>query len=297
MKVYKLGGASIRDKDRIKQMAAITRNTSGGKTLIVISAMGKTTNALEKVAEAFYDKRREEAIAIFNTIKEQHLTIARELLDNGYPQTVEHLSGFFTEIEWLLHDNPVQEYDYYYDQVVCIGEMLSSAIISAYFNQEGIMNKWVDVRDVLRTNDTFREAVIDWDISLQRTADILRPLFNETEIIITQGFIGSTDENESTTLGREGSDYTAAVFANMLGAESITLWKDVAGVMSADPREFPEAVLLKELTYQEMTEIAYNGAKIIHPKTIKPLQDKNIPMYVKCFLDHNLPGTIIKNKY
>jgi aspartate kinase len=168
--------------------------------------------------------------------------------------------------------------------------------MSASFNESGIQNTWTDVRDILRTDDTFRDAVIDWSYSENKVKEIIIPAFQSTNIIVTQGFIGSTDQNESTTLGREGSDYTAAVFANLLDAESLTIWKDVEGVMNADPRLFPDAVFIRQLNYDEVIEMAYYGAQVIHPKTIKPLQNKKIPLYVKCFLDQHLPGTIINDK-
>ena len=198
-------------------------------------------------------------------------------------ETEQQLGNFFTEVEWLLHDKPVRDYDYYYDQVVCAGELLSTAIISAYLNEEGISNQWVDVRDIIRTDDNFRDANIDWKFTTEKVNSEILPLFKDSKIIITQGFIGSTDENESTTLGREGSDYSAAVFANMLNAESQTIWKDVEGVMNADPKKFPDAQLISELNYDEVIEMAYYGAQVIHPKTIKPLQNKGIPLYREMF--------------
>lgn len=295
MNVYKFGGASVSTIERIQQTAGILRAHKEEKILVVISAMGKTTNALEKVAEAFYNKQREEALQLFEAIKEQHIAVAKELLRDYYNEAYDRLFSFFTEIEWLLHDKPVQSYDYYYDQIVCIGELFSTAIMSAYFKEAGIINTWIDVRDILRTDDTFRAANIEWNFSQQRVNEAVKPLFHTTNIVVTQGFIAATDENESTTLGREGSDYTGAVFANMLDADSLTVWKDVPGIMSADPAKDPNATVFEALTYQQMTEISHNGAKVIHPKTIKPLQDKNIPMYVKCFLDYKLPGTVVRN--
>jgi aspartate kinase len=208
----------------------------------------------------------------------------------------EQLKDFFTEAEWLLHDKPQREYDYYYDQVVSIGELLSTAIISFYLNEIGVKNKWFDVRDVIRTDDNFRDANIDWEFTCSKVSDSIAPLFSDYNIVLSQGFIGATDENESTTLGREGSDYTAAVFANMLNAESQTIWKDVESVMNADPKQFPDALPISELDYNEVIEMAYYGAQVIHPKTIKPLQNKNIPLYVKCFLNPSLSGTVIHNK-
>ena len=199
-------------------------------------------------------------------------------------------------MEWLLHDKPVKDYNYYYDQIVCSGELLSSTLISYFFNEKKILNQWIDVRDLLRTDDTFRDAKVDWNISKKNVAEKLLPLFAENNFVVTQGFIGSTDENESTTLGREGSDYTAAIFADLLNAESVTIWKDVNGVMNADPKDFNDAVTIEELSYKEVIEMAYYGAQVIHPKTIKPLQNKNIPLYVKSFIDLRLPGTVITQK-
>ncbi|MFT3823394.1 MAG: aspartate kinase [Chitinophagaceae bacterium] len=296
MKVFKFGGASANSAERIKNVAAIIRGYKDEQLLIVISAMGKTTNALEKVAEAFFNDHKEEALKLFEIVKQNHLTTAKYLLVTEYNKTQQQLVDFFTEVEWLLHDKPVRDYDYYYDQIVCVGELLSTAIISAFLREEGIDNSWIDVRDIFRTDDNFRDATIDWNFTLQRVQDDVLPLFDEKSIVITQGFIGSTDENESTTLGREGSDYTAAVFANMLPADSLTIWKDVEGVMNADPKQFPEAQLIAELNYDEVIEMAYYGAQVIHPKTIKPLQNKSIPLYVKCFLDKELPGTVIHNR-
>jgi aspartate kinase len=229
-------------------------------------------------------------------VKQQHLTTAKYLTVRNYLALENQLKDFFTEVEWLLHDKPVRDYDYYYDQVVCIGELLSTAIVSSYLNEEGITNEWQDVRDIFRTDDNFRDAAIDWNFTAGRVIELSNSVFNRCNIIVTQGFIGATDENESTTLGREGSDYTAAVFANLLSAKNLTIWKDVEGVMNADPKQFPNTQLISELNYDEVIEMAYYGAQVIHPKTIKPLQNKSIPLHVKCFLNTTLPGTIIHNK-
>lgn len=296
MKVFKFGGASVNSIERIKSLAAILKPYNNEKILIVISAMGKTTNALEKVVDAFYNGKNEEALQLFEQVKTQHLTTAKYLLVTHYLACEEQLKNFFTEAEWLLHDKPVRGYDYYYDQVVCIGEMLSTTIISYYLNEVNIINKWFDVRDIIRTDDNFRDANINWEFTESRVNRSIVPSFDNTNIILTQGFIGATDENESTTLGREGSDFSAAIFANMLNAESLSIWKDVESVMNADPKKFPDAQAIAELNYHEVIEMAYYGAMVIHPKTIKPLQNKNIPLYVKCFLDPSLPGTVIHNK-
>ena len=292
MKVFKFGGASINSVERIGNVAKIIEEYKGEKLLIIISAMGKMTNTLEKVAAAFYAGDKTAALTLFQQVKDEHTALSETLTH----QQVHGLTDIFTEVEWLLHDKAVRDYDYYYDQIVCCGELLSTAIISTYLNTAGIKNQWIDVRDILRTDDNFRDANIDWDYSQQKVQEIVVPLFAATNIIITQGFIGATDENESTTLGREGSDYTAAIFANMLDAESQTIWKDVEGVMNADPKQFADAQFISELSYAEVIEMAYYGAQVIHPKTIKPLQNKNIPLHVRCFLKPALAGTIISNK-
>jgi len=294
MKVFKFGGASVSNIDRIKGLKNIVQQYSGDQLVIIISAMGETTNGLEKVAEAFFAGRKEDALQLFNIVKQQHLTTAKYLLIEQYHDCYQQLNDFFTEVEWLLHDKPLRTYDYYYDQIVCIGELLSTCIISYFLTEEGIQNNWLDVRDLLRTDNNFRDASINWEYSIAKVKEAIPPI-NGT-VTIVQGFIGSTDDNESTTLGREGSDYTAAVFANMLDAESLTIWKDVEGILSADPKLFPEASLINELSYSEVIEMAYYGAKVIHPKTIKPLQNKHIPLLVKSFIDSTLPGTRIHKK-
>lgn len=296
MKVFKFGGASINTVERIQNAGNILRSFKGEKILVIISAMGKTTNALEKVADAFFEGRKEDALQLFEQVKESHLNMLKYLVTINWQEAEKRLKDFFTEIEWLLHDKPVREYDYYYDQIVCCGELLSTSLVSSYLNEAGIKNKWVDVRDIVRTDDNFRDAAVDWNYTTQKVKTNIEPLFTEFDITITQGFIGATDENESTTLGREGSDFSAAIFANILDAESQTIWKDVEGVMSADPKEFPEARVMEELSYREVVEMAYYGAQVIHPKTIKPLENKNIPLHVRCFLNPELKGTIISNK-
>ncbi|MCW3088424.1 MAG: aspartate kinase [Sediminibacterium sp.] len=314
MKIFKFGGASVNSVERIHNLGAIVKKYEQDPLVIIISAMGKTTNGLEKVVEAFYAGRQDEALALFDTVKQHHINTSKYLLVTRFNECLAQLTDFFTEIEWLLHDKPVREFDYYYDQVVCVGELLSTCIISHYLNEAGIANKWLDVRDLVRTDNNFRDAGIDWEVTSDRIRKAIVERPNPADpsanlsspnsqlsspnftIFITQGFIGATDENESTTLGREGSDYTAAIFANILDAESLSIWKDVEGVMNADPKLFPEAQLITELSFTEVIEMAYYGAQVIHPKTIKPLQNKKIPLYVKCFLDPSLAGTVIHEK-
>ena len=295
MKVYKFGGASSNSIDRIRNIAKILK-VGNEKILVVLSAMGKTTNALEKVSESFFEGKNVEALHQFKQIKQDHLTTLKSLVTIHREDAISELEYFFTEVEWLLHDTAVKEYSYYYDQIVCAGELMSTCIISWYLREAGIYNELVDVRDIFRTDDNFQDAALDLEYSKEKTRTNIIPLFEKTNIVITQGFIGATDENESTTLGREGSDYSAAVFANLLDADSLTIWKDVQGVMNADPKEFEDAIYLPELSYAEVIEMAYYGAQVIHPKTIKPLENKCIPLHVKCFLDPEAQGTIISNK-
>lgn len=293
MKVYKFGGASINSIDRIKNTANIIAANKSDKLLIVISAMGKTTNALEKVVEAFWENRQDDALRLFEQIKESHLNSLKFLISVHWQAAENKLKDFFTEIEWMLHDKPVRTFDYYYDQVVCCGELLSSSLVSLYLEEQHVRVKWMDVRDIIRTDDNFRDAAIDWEYTEGKVLQEVKPLFDEYDVVITQGFIGSTDENESTTLGREGSDYSAAIFANLLPAESVTIWKDVDAVMNADPKAYKDVTIIPALSFSEVIEMAYYGAQVIHPKTIKPLQNKNIPLYVKSFIDPSLPGTTI----
>lgn len=294
MKVFKFGGASVSSIERINIVAEILKYYTDQNLVVIVSAMGKTTNALEKVTEAFYSGRTDEALSLFAVVKQTHLTTAKYLLVTTYNKTLTILTDFFTEAEWLLHDKPVQNFDYYYDQIVCIGELLSTCIVSAFLNEKGIANEWLDVRDILRTDNNFREGTVNWKITKENLDK--KGIDSNAGIYVTQGFIGSTDQNESTTLGREGSDYTAAIFANLLQAEGLTIWKDVEGVMSADPKEFANATLLEQLSFEEVIEMAFYGAQVIHPKTIKPLQNSKIPLHVKSFLNPSLPGTTISDK-
>ncbi len=296
MKVFKFGGASINTEERIAHTAGILKDHCGEKILVIISAMGKTTNALEKVVDAFFEGHNTVALQLFEEVKQAHLNTLKPLVKINRHAAENQLKDFFTEVEWLLHDKPVRGYDYYYDQVVCSGELMSSSIVSMYLNESGVKNKWVDVRDIIRTDDNFRDASVDWNFTKEKIRTDIEPLFDEYDLVITQGFIGATDENESTTLGREGSDFSASIFANSLNAESQTIWKDVEGVMNADPKIFADAQVIPALSYREVVEMAYYGAQVIHPKTIKPLENKNIPLLVRCFLDPRLPGTVISNK-
>ncbi|ASZ13584.1 aspartate kinase [Chitinophaga pendula] len=293
MKVFKFGGASLESIERIRQVVGILQSFPDEKILIVISAMGKTTNELEKVAQNYFMRKREIAAQLLYNIEQQHIQVAEGLLGTKDHPLYTQLQQFFTEAEWTLGEKPIRNFDYYYDQLVSLGELLSTAIVSAYFNMAGLPNVWLDVRDIFRTDDNFRDGNIDWEVTGRQVNEKVFPIFNTMNLVITQGFIGSTDQNESVTLGREGSDYSAAVFANLLNAESQTIWKDVEGLKNADPKLFPNTINIPEISFSEVIEMAYYGAQVIHPKTIKPLQNKQIPLYVKCFLNKDLPGTVI----
>lgn len=296
MKIFKFGGASINSIDRFKNTGNIIKSFEGEKILIVVSAMGKTTNALESIVSAFFEGNKEDALLLFQQLKNNHLEYLKYLTVTNWKHAENELNNFFTEMEWLLHDKPVRSFDYYYDQIVSCGELLSSSILASYLMDEKQNSIWVDVRDIVRTDNNYRSANIDWQITQKRIMESVMPLFDNHNIIITQGFIGCTDENENTTLGREGSDYSAAVFANILNADSVTIWKDVDAVMSADPKKFPNATAIHTLSYNEVIEMAYYGAQVIHPKTIKPLQNKKIPLLVKSFLNPDAIGTIINHE-
>lgn len=291
MKVFKFGGASLESVEHIHHVAGILRDYRAEPLLVVVSAMGNTTNELEKVVEYYYRRLRETAAKSLDTLFEKHLQLARQLLKDE--TAFEPLRHLYHEMEWQLGEKPYQPYDYYYDQLVSRGELFSSIIISAFFNQEGLSNQWLDARSVIRTDDTYRDGRIQWDITQQQMNEKVKPLFEKSKLIITQGFIGGMEDGVTVTLGREGSDYTAAIFANMLDAENLSIWKDVDGLKNADPKFFKDTINIDEINYTEVIEMAYYGAHVIHPKTIKPLQNKNIPLYVKCFLNKTLPGTII----
>jgi aspartate kinase len=291
MRVFKFGGASVKDAAGIKNVADIIRRFGEDKTLVVVSATGKTTNALEEVVQAYFNQTGE-ASKVFEVVKENHLKICRDLFGEGAHPVYDQLQNLFVELQWQLEEERMDAYNYVYDQIVSVGELLSSVILSHYLNFAGVKNEWLDVRDVLKTDDTYREAAVDWDLTTQKVHEKLVPILQQNTVV-TQGFLGCTSENCTTTLGREGSDYTAAIFANILDAENQTIWKDVPGVMSGDPRKFQDAVFMDELTYLEAVEMTYYGASVIHPKTIKPIQNKNIPLLVKSFINPEGKGTTV----
>jgi aspartate kinase len=296
IQVFKFGGASIENADRIKQMAAIVQNNLQHKLVLVVSAMGKTTNALEQVAQAYCKGDLQAAKQLFEFQEINHNALAQDLMPAAEAQQcIDALKNIYAEADWILHDKPVRSADYYYDQLVCLGEMMSTTVVAHYLKHLGMDIVWQDVRDIIRTDNNWREGQVDWGVTQQQISQNFVPLLEQHQVVITQGFVGSTDENESTTLGREGSDYTGAIFANCLDALNLSIWKDVKGLLSGDPKIFKQVREIPEISYLEVIEMAYYGAQVIHPKTIKPLQNKHIPLHVRCFLDEQLKGTSIIN--
>ncbi|MEM7101769.1 MAG: aspartate kinase [Bacteroidota bacterium] len=294
MKVFKFGGASVKDAASVKNVGQILKTYKGQPIVIVVSAMGKMTNAFEKVVEAYYHKTGE-AESLFEKIKSDHFAIMHELFDRNH-EVFADVNDTLTEVHWILEDMPEESFDYLYDQIVSIGEFVSSKILAAWLNQLGLPATWLDVRDVILTDNTYREARVDWNVT-ESKMQALVPQMIKSGFVVTQGFIGGTSENFTTTLGREGSDYTAAIFSTCLSAESMSVWKDVPGILTADPRLFKNVVKIDRLSYREAIEMTYYGAKVIHPKTIKPLQNKNIPLHVKSFENPDGEGTLISDQF
>ncbi len=293
-KVYKFGGASVKDAEAIKNVAKILSNVKDESLVIVVSAIGKTTNAMEKVVNA-YAKQKGDALSALNEVKNTHFEIIRDLFGEKH-EIYELVNDIFVAVDWIIEEEPEDPYDYIYDQIVGIGELVSSRILCAYLNECNLSSQWLDARDVIRTDNLYREAWVQWDETIDNAKTVVNPMLEKGGFVVTQGFIGSSSENFTTTLGREGSDYTAAIFSYCLDAESMTIWKDVPGVLTADPRLFENVIKLDGLSYKEAIEMTYYGAKVIHPKTIKPLQNKNIPLYVKSFIDPQGSGTYISDE-
>lgn len=289
MRVFKFGGASLKDAAGVRNVANILQRYQNEQLVIIVSAMGKTTNALEDVINA-HAKQTGQAQELYDLVKKRHYDMMAELFEPN-DEAFAAVNDVFVEGEWVLEENPADDYDYMYDQIVCVGELVSSKIVAAYLNKIGLKTHWLDARDVVATDNTYREGWVIWDKTKAAAQKIVPPMLAEGGFVLTQGFIGSTSENFTTTLGREGSDYSAAIFSHCLDAESMTIWKDVPGVLNADPRLFDNVVKLDRLSYKEAIEMTYYGASVIHPKTIKPIQNKSIPLYVKSFLDPTAPGT------
>ena len=285
-KVFKFGGASIKDAENIINVGNILNSYSNDKLVIVFSAMGKVTNMLEVVVESYVQKNADPFIAL-QTVKDFHTNILNQLFDEKHA-IFDEINNLFVEIEWVLEDEPNQNYAYDYDQIVSIGEFLSSKIMSAYLHQIGFENSLLDARDLIKTDNTYRNAKVDWET----TTTCIKNQIKEKHCI-TQGFLGCTSENFTTTLGREGSDFSAAILAFSLEAKEVVIWKDVPGMMNADPKHFEHSQLLEKISFDEAIELAYYGAKVIHPKTIQPLKKKQIPLFIKSFLNPKSKGSQI----
>ena len=285
MKIFKFGGASVKDADSVKNVANIIATEADNDTLVVISAMGKMTNAFEEVVDAYYNKS-ENLPEKLDFIANYHKEIINTLFDKEN-EIYEIVDILFGELGWFLARNSSKRYNYVYDQIICFGELLSTRIVSAYLAKIGTENVWFDARNHIKTDSSYRDAKVDWEL----TQEIIATKVDTSTINITQGFIAANDTENTTTLGREGSDYTAGIFAYCLNAESVTIWKDVEGVLNADPRVFDETTLLEQISYEEAIEMAFYGASVIHPKTIQPLQRKEIPLFVRSFVNPDQPGT------
>ena len=296
LKVFKFGGASVKNAEAVKNAAAIVKRYQSDKLIVVVSAMDKTTNKLELLAEAYFN-RKDTLQEIYDDLKKFHFDILNSLFTDKSNKVFAELENDFVELMWAIEDDPRSTFSHHYDQIVSMGEIFSSRIVSAYFNESGNACQWLDARGIIQTDNTYNEGNVDFELTQQLAETNLLPLLKQHNIILTQGFIGGTSENFTTTLGREGSDYTAAILAYSTNAESVTIWKDVPGVLNADPKWFSDTKKIDELTYQDAIELAYYGATVIHPKTIKPLQNKNIPLYVKSFVKPEAEGTIIKDSH
>ncbi|XCF06940.1 aspartate kinase [Tamlana crocina] len=289
MQVFKFGGASVKDANGVKNLVKVLKLVGYKNTLVVVSAMGKTTNALELVVQNYFENKAE-LQSTLQDVKKYHNGILLDLFDDENHPAFKKTAALFDELDALLKVNKSPDYNFVYDQIVSYGELISTTIVSEYLNNAGLKNQWIDARNLIKTNNYYRQARVDWN----STQHLIASKFNKSVLNITQGFLGSDDNNFTTTLGREGSDYTAAIFAYCLNAESVTIWKDVPGVLNADPRYFNHAQLLSNMSYREAIELTFYGASVIHPKTLQPLQRKEIPLYVKSFLNPMQKGTVIE---
>ena len=288
MQVFKFGGASVKDAKGVKNLASVLNKVGHKNTLIIVSAMGKTTNAIEGVIKNYFENKTELQSAI-QEVKKFHNEILLGLFENVNHQAFKKVNDLFDELNGFFKSNKSPDYNFVYDQVIGFGELASTTIISEYLNSIDIKNTWLDVRNHIKTDNYYRRANVNW----AETQKLISSNFNKSVLNITQGFLGSDDNNFTTTLGREGSDYTAAIYAYCLNALQVTIWKDVPGVLNADPRYFENAQLLENISYREAIELAFYGASVIHPKTLQPLQRKEIPLYVKSFLNPESAGTQI----
>ncbi len=291
MKIFKFGGASVYNAEAVRNIAYILSKYENDKIMVVISAMGKTTNALEELTKSFCNDLPSLNIH-YSKIKKYHVEIISTLFEKGH-LVFSEVNELFEKLLQYINKRDKKEYDFEYDQIVSYGEFFSTKIISHYLNDNGITNKWFSVYNLIKTDDTHREGRINWPITKQRIKKELLPYFAAGKIAITQGFVASTLNNTPITLGREGSDFTASVFANILDADEVVVWKDVPGLLNADPKYYTETIKLDRISYLEAIELVYYGAKVLHPKSIKPLQNKDIPLKVKSFISPDGEGSVI----
>jgi aspartate kinase len=294
MRVFKFGGASVRDAKSVQNVHRIIEQFNTEPLIIVVSAMGKITNKFEGLVKAHFEKSL--TSEILEDVRNYHGEIVKELFGDKAQPVIEDINNTLVEVEWALEDPDGLDYHFQYDQIVSIGETLSTRIISAYLKSQGLENTWVDARDLIRTDNNYQDAKVNWDETQVLTNYTIDRALKKANVIVTQGFIGGTSENFTTTLGREGSDFTAAILAYCTGAKDVTIWKDVPGILNADPKYYDNTVLIPVMSFFDAMELAYFGTSVIHPKTIKPLQNANIPLYVKSFLDSDAPGTTVANK-
>ena len=288
MRVFKFGGASIKDADGVKNVVSVLQEVGYENTLVVVSAMGKITNAMEAIVNAYFEDKNSVKTAIQDVIK-FHNDILSDLFLNSKHPIFNQVKSLFDEVQGFLVWNKSPHYNFVYDQVVGYGELVATSIISGYLNEVGLNNNWLDVRELIKTDNNYRDTTVDWASTQANVSKVI----DQKILNITQGFLGSDNNNFTTTLGREGSDYSAAILAYCLNATSVTIWKDVLGVLNADPRYFKETQLLNTISYREAIELAFYGASVIHPKTLQPLQGKEIPLHVKSFLNPKNKGTIV----
>lgn len=294
MNVFKFGGASVKDAEAVKNVLSILRLFDGKKLGIVISAMGKTTNALEEIVNALWKRDEETFIQLVEERRVFHLEIMKDLFADRDAAIYAEIHGEFNRLLEKFKDPIPDNFDFEYDQIVSLGEVISTKIVAAYSQQEGIATQWMDARKLIRTNRKYREAEVNWERTTSNFQEKFLPAFAENDVLVTQGFVGHTSEGFTTTLGREGSDFTAGIIAYCCDAENVTIWKDVPGMLNADPKWFDNTVKLDQISFKEAIELSYYGASVIHPKTIKPLQNKRIPLLVKSFIQPLAEGTIIQ---
>lgn len=294
MHVFKFGGASVKDAQAVKNVLSILQLFDGEKLGIVISAMGKTTNAMEAIVDALWKRDHSMFLAIVEERRLFHLDIMNDLFTDPTGEIYKDINAEFDSLLSKFNDPIPDNFDFEYDQIVSLGEVISTKIVSAYLCEEGLTSKWMDARKLIRTDRKYREAEVNWEKTSDNFRERFIPEFAEKDVLVTQGFIGHTSEGFTTTLGREGSDFTAGIMAYCCDAKDVTIWKDVPGMLNADPKWFDNTVKLAQISFKEAIELSYYGASVIHPKTIKPLQNKNIPLFVKSFIHPEAEGTIIQ---